>query len=243
MSASQVAVNLDPWFRVVYPQDFALPGALLLALDTAGIAHQAGSFPHLSDDADIGVAYVVEAERLSALGSHKKITHALGLIESEEGAVTIVIADAGDASMMWLAESDHVAGWLVRPLDPAAVVATVTAARRMLKDRRETGRMREMAESMTEETDRLLSIGVALSAERDISKLHELIVRNARELTRADGGSLFLLEKAEGEPDKLRFAVAQTGPDDAGTHLGAVLPLTRGSVAGYVALTGQDQAS
>jgi HD-GYP domain-containing protein (c-di-GMP phosphodiesterase class II) len=239
LSASQVAVNLDPWFRVVYPQDFALPGTLLLALDTAGIAHQAGSFPHVSDDTDIGVAYVVEAERLSALGSRKKITHALGLIERDEGAVTIVIADAGDASMMWLAESDHVAGWLVRPLDPAAVVATVTAARRMLKDRREAGRMREMAESMTEETDRLLSIGVALSAERDISKLHELIVRNARELTRADGGSLFLLEKAEGEPDKLRFAVAQTGPDDAGTHLGAVLPLTRGSVAGYVALTGE----
>ena len=90
-----------------------------------------------------------------------------------------------------------------------------------------------------QETDRLLSIGVALSAERDISKLHELIVRNARELTRADSGSLFLLEKGDDGADKLRFAVAQTGPDDAGTHLGAVLPLTRGSISGYVALSGE----
>jgi HD-GYP domain-containing protein (c-di-GMP phosphodiesterase class II) len=240
LSVTQVAADLDPWFRVVYPQDFNLPGALSLALDTAGIAHKAGVFPHLSDSSeDVGVAYLVEAERLAALGSRKKIAHALLLIEREEGAATIVVAEPGDASMMWLAESEHVAGWLVRPLDPVAVVATVTATRRMLKDRREAGRLRAMADSMTEETDRLLSIGVALSAERDISKLHELIVRNARELTRADGGSLFLLEKADGEPDKLRFAVAQTGPDDAGTHLGAVLPLTRGSVAGYVALTGE----
>jgi len=38
---------------------------------------------------------------------------------------------------MWLAENEHVSGWLVRPLDPVAVVATAMAARRMLKGRRE----------------------------------------------------------------------------------------------------------
>jgi HD-GYP domain-containing protein (c-di-GMP phosphodiesterase class II) len=235
-----VAVNVDPWFRVVYPADFALSGSISRALDAAGIAHQAGAFPHVSSGADLGVAYLVEAERLAALGSHKKIAHALELIERDEGAVTIVVAEPGNTAMMWLAESDHIAGWLVRPLDPVAAVATVTAARRMLKDRRETDRMRETAGAMTEETDRLLSIGIALSAERDISKLHELIVRNARELTRADAGSLFLLETGEnGVGNALRFAVAQTGPDDAGTHLGAILPLTRGSISGYVALSGE----
>lgn len=239
MSISQVTVGLDSWFRVVYPQDFALSGSLSDALDAAGIAHQAGTFPYAADGSDVSVAYLVEAERLATLGSRKKITHALQLIEHEGCAATIVVADAGELSMMWLAESEHVAGWLVRPLDPVAVVATMTAARRMLKDRREADRMSEMVGTMTDETDRLLSIGVALSAERDISKLHEMIVRNARELTRADGGSLFLVEKGEDGTSKLRFAVAQTGPDDAGTHLGAVLPLTRGSVAGYVALSGE----
>jgi HD-GYP domain-containing protein (c-di-GMP phosphodiesterase class II) len=235
-----VAVNLDSWFRVVYPQDFSLPGSLARALDAAGIAHHAGTFPHAGDGSDVGVAYLVEAERLGALGSRKKIAHALGLIEHEEHAATIVVAEPGDATMMWLAESEHIAGWLVRPLDPAAVVATVTSARRLLHERREAERMRERAESMTEETDRLLSIGVALSSERDISKLHEMIVRNARELTRADAGSLFLIEVGEnGAPNALRFAVAQTGPDDDGTHLGAILPLTRGSISGYVALSGE----
>jgi HD-GYP domain-containing protein (c-di-GMP phosphodiesterase class II) len=224
---------------VIYPQDFILPGSLSSALDAAGIAHHAGAFPHVSDGTDLGIAYLIETDRLAALGSRKKIAHALQLIEREEGAATIVVADPGESAMMWLAETEHIAGWLVRPLDPVAVIATVTAARRLLGERREADRLREMAGTMAQETDRLLSIGVALSAERDISKLHELIVRNARELTRADGGSLFLLETNEAGDNSLRFAVAQTGPDDAGTHLGAVLPLTRGSVAGYVALSGE----
>ncbi len=238
MSVAQVKVTLDSWFRVVYPQDFSLPGSLAHALDAAGIEHAAGSFPYIADNEDVSVAYIVEAERLAALGSHKKITHALELIETNENAATIVVAHPGDTSLMWLAECEFVAGWLVRPLDAAAVVSTVTGARRLLAARRTGRQLNEMAADMTRETDRLLSIGVALSAERNISKLHELIVREARQLTRADSGSLFLLEQKEGADTALRFAVAQSGPDDAGTHLGAILPLTRGSLSGYVALSG-----
>ena len=164
----------------------------------AGIAHQPGSFPYVATGDDAGVAYLVEAERLAALGSRKKISQALALIETAEHAATIIIAEPGDSSLLWLAESEHIAGWIVRPIDPTAVVATVTAARRLLTVRRAGRELNEMAADMTRETDRLLSIGVALSAERNISKLHELIVRNARELTRADSGSLFLLETNEG---------------------------------------------
>jgi HD-GYP domain-containing protein (c-di-GMP phosphodiesterase class II) len=239
LSVTQVTVNLDSGFRVVYPQDFTLPGALSHALDAAGIDHQPGSFPYVAGGDDLGVAYLVEAERLAALGSRKKIAHALELIETSRNAATIVVAEPGDTSLMWLAENEHVAGWLVRPLDLAAVIATVTAARRLLAARRTGRELNAMAAGMSRETDRLLSIGVALSAERNISKLHELIVRNARELTRADSGSLFLLEVNEGADTALRFAVAQTGPTDAGTHLGAVLPLTRNSISGYVALAGE----
>ena len=87
------------------------------------------AFPYAAGGDDVSVAYLVEAERLAALGPRKKIAHALELIEREEHAATIVVAEPGDVSMMWLAESEHVAGWLVRPLDAAAVVATIMAAR------------------------------------------------------------------------------------------------------------------
>ncbi len=62
----------------------------------------------------------------------------------------------------------------------------------------------------------LHEIGVSLSAEKNINRLLELIVTNSMKLTRADGGSLYLLESIEDAPEdpnnylsnkQLRFAV------------------------------------
>lgn len=87
------------------------------------------------------------------------------------------------------------------------------------------------------EANELLAIARALSSERDLPTLQRLIVRKARELTAADAGSLYVIEEHDGERH-LRFAVAQTGPDDLGVLLNALLPLATTSIAGYVALTG-----
>jgi hypothetical protein len=87
-------------------------------------------------------------------------------------------------------------------------------------------------------SETLLEIGRALGAERDMVALQQLILRRARELTKADAGSLMLLEDHDGEK-KLRFAVAQTGPQDKGTHIGATLPLAASSISGAVALHGE----
>jgi HD-GYP domain-containing protein (c-di-GMP phosphodiesterase class II) len=232
------AVNLDPSFVVVYPHDFVVPESLVTALGALGIPHRSGSFPATIDDDGVAVAYLVEAERLATLGNRELVEHALTLIEADAHATTIVVADPGSTDTHWLAGNPHVAGWLVRPLDPAAVIATLRAARALLEQRADARRLRDLAGSLVTETERLLQIGVALSAQRDVSLLHEMIVRSARELTRADAGSLYLLEKDDNGETKLRFAVAQSGPDDVGTHLGAVMPLSRASLAGYVALTG-----
>ncbi len=53
---------------------------------------------------------------------------------------------------------------------------------------------------------RLNEIGVALSAEPDPERLLERILESARELTRADGGTLYLRTS----DDRLRFAIMQT---------------------------------
>ena len=60
-------------------------------------------------------------------------------------------------------------------------------------------------EDLQEQIRKLNAIGIALSSERDLNKLLELIVSEARNFTQADGGSLYILEE-----DKLHFAVAQT---------------------------------
>jgi HD-GYP domain-containing protein (c-di-GMP phosphodiesterase class II) len=82
----------------------------------------------------------------------------------------------------------------------------------------------------------LNAIGIRLSAERDPEALLETILSTAREITRSDAGSLYLVEDIGGER-RLRFALAQNDTVAVGFR-SATLPLTSDSVAGHVALTG-----
>ncbi|HEY9181431.1 MAG TPA: GAF domain-containing protein, partial [Candidatus Baltobacteraceae bacterium] len=114
-----------------------------------------------------------------------------------------------------------------RPLDALELLTAVQGGARLASLQRDA-----------EASETLLEVGRALGAERNLLALQQLILRRARELTNADAGSLLLVEEHEGET-KLRFAVAQTGPQDKGTHIGATLPLSSSSISGSVALNGE----
>jgi HD-GYP domain-containing protein (c-di-GMP phosphodiesterase class II) len=83
-------------------------------------------------------------------------------------------------------------------------------------------------------------IGLALSSERNLDALLELILTEARRFTRAEAGTLYL---REGE--QLRFTVAQNDrlarQDEAGGSVlrNLTLPFDEKSIAGYAAVTGQ----
>ena len=57
----------------------------------------------------------------------------------------------------------------------------------------------------------LSQIGLALSAERDIARLLSMILTAARELTGADGGTLYIVEGDADGDKKLFFRAAQNG--------------------------------
>ena len=87
---------------------------------------------------------------------------------------------------------------------------------------------------------RLNEIGVALSAERDLTVLLERILYEARRFTHADAGTLFLVED-----DHLNFEIAQNDTlhsfmvgRSGGNHVPPV-PINKGSVSGYAAVTGE----
>jgi diguanylate cyclase (GGDEF)-like protein len=94
----------------------------------------------------------------------------------------------------------------------------------------------------TERLKQLIGIGIALTSERELSRLLERIVGEARHFANAETGALFLRDG-----DTLRFAVAQNdqrlervSESDMRQHFAAEpLSLTQPSVAGYVALTGR----
>ncbi len=97
------------------------------------------------------------------------------------------------------------------------------------------------ATKATRELEELNRVGVALSETRDVDLLLDLILKKAREITAADAGSLYLVEKSgvstEGglRVPQLRFKLTQNDsvqfPFSEHT-----LPLTEDSMAGYCAV-------
>ncbi len=83
----------------------------------------------------------------------------------------------------------------------------------------------------------LSEIGLALSAERDIQRLLGLILSAARELTGADGGTLYIVEADRSGQKSLFFRAAQNDSITIESNLSfAVSP---SSLAGYAALSGE----
>jgi HD-GYP domain-containing protein (c-di-GMP phosphodiesterase class II) len=83
----------------------------------------------------------------------------------------------------------------------------------------------------------LVRVGIALTAERDLERLLQLILTTARELVGADAGSLYLIEDRDGDR-VLRFVLAQNDSVPA-TMVTTTMPLDTASLAGYVATTGE----
>ena len=80
----------------------------------------------------------------------------------------------------------------------------------------ESGKIIERKTSDEDKINKLLKIGTALSAENNLNNLLEMIVEEAKSLTNADGGTLYLVENNE-----LHFTVVQTDSLDikmGGTH-------------------------
>lgn len=97
-----------------------------------------------------------------------------------------------------------------------------------------------LTKDLKDQIQRLNDIGIALSSETKLDRLLDLIVRELRGFTLADAGSLYIRDG-----DNLLFEVAQNDTlqarqgADAESFRPFPLPLTKKSIAGYVALTGE----
>jgi HD-GYP domain-containing protein (c-di-GMP phosphodiesterase class II) len=103
--------------------------------------------------------------------------------------------------------------------------------------RTEATRARGEAASRTKELGELTRIGMALSTERDLHTLLEMILSQARALTDADAGSLYLVETADDGTKRLRFKLAQNHSRPEIPFVDFTIPISKASIAGYVAST------
>jgi signal transduction histidine kinase/ActR/RegA family two-component response regulator len=110
----------------------------------------------------------------------------------------------------------------------AAVLRQACAHARVMSD----------AIEMRTQLEELNTIGIRLSAERNLDALLELILTKGREITRSDAGSLYVVEPTPEGGKRLRFKLAQN--DSVRVEFReSTLPISADSVAGYAALAGE----
>jgi HD-GYP domain-containing protein (c-di-GMP phosphodiesterase class II) len=147
--------------------------------------------------------------------------------------------------------ADALCGFFAEDAAPAlartALQGAVRHAAALLAARREAAAAAARAGEIAE----LSRIGVALSTERDLPTLLALILEQARRLSSADAGSLYLVERdasaavaagaagAAGAAAVLRFKLSQnfTLPDLPFSEF--TVPLNASSIAGAAAVTGE----
>ncbi len=146
-------------------------------------------------------------------------------------AALVVIGDPALAPADGLAT--RAIGWIPPDAAPALIAAVVRGAMRHAQ-------AIAAAQRRHIELTELTNISAALSTERDIQRLLAQILEQARRLSRADAGSLYLVERgADRAPVALRFALAQNHTLPDLPFRASTVPLNASSLAGYVATSGE----
>jgi HD-GYP domain-containing protein (c-di-GMP phosphodiesterase class II) len=128
------------------------------------------------------------------------------------------------------------------PVDasPSALRELLRVAMENIALRRQVTQLEDQARRQHRQFEELNRIGIALSAERDIAKLQEFILTTMRQLTNADGASLWLMTQENGDP-KLFLASSQNHSIDKSTYSAFKVPVDDKSVVGYTVSVGKSQ--
>ena len=172
--------------------------------------------------------YLVAAETLKSLEQLNHLLHS---------AAVVVLHPAGseppqgwDADAVWVPLDAP-----LRVLASALRTARENVALRLQVEALERGD-KQARERMTE----MNRIGIALSSERDMDALQDLILHSCRQITNADAATLYLVEESEDGHRMLRFAWSQTHSVDVPFST-FKMPLIEKSIAGFTVLSGRSQ--
>ena len=131
---------------------------------------------------------------------------------------------------------------MMRPVTATRLRLRLDRALDGLNSRRVIRQLDAALARKSQDLHELNNIGVALSAQRDINKLLELILAKCRAITASDAGTLYLVVRGKDQAaqtgDQLEFVLAQNESVPVSFEKRTV-PLDESSIAGYAALSGQ----
>ena len=129
---------------------------------------------------------------------------------------------------------------IVAPISMARLLTLLRARSEAIAMRMQTATLELELERSRHENEMLISIGRALSQERDMQSLLAIILRRACEVTNADAGSVYIVEGQDEDISKrtLRFAVSQNESRNV-QSAGFTMPISESSIVGTCVLDGK----
>ena len=209
------------------------PDAVAPALETSQVeARPVRQAKDLAVADDRPTVFLLDAESRSAF----PVDVMRGFVDA--GGAIVALGRNGETDVPDGMPTEFLSGFLTQPTSPRGLLVAIRAGFREAAARAETARARGEAAQRAREIGELTRIGVALGTERDIKTLLDLILTQARRITQSDAGSLYLVEMNEHGDKRLRFRLAQTFSKPEAPFVEHTIPVDRGSLAGYCAVTG-----
>jgi HD-GYP domain-containing protein (c-di-GMP phosphodiesterase class II) len=178
--------------------------------------------------------YVLDAEGLSGLAATGLETEQLTDPAHVEHPALVLLKPGQQAP-------EHLAAIEISPdASPIAVRELVHVAIENVALKQQLSQLEAEAHRRHRQFRELNRIGIALSAEKDIERLQSFILTTMRQLTHADGASLWLKMDEDGTP-KLFLASSQNHSIDKDTYSAFTVPVDDRSVVGYTVTMGTSQ--
>lgn len=154
----------------------------------------------------------------------------------------ILVGDdaAFEAARLDTAPSDVDLTTIVSPVSMVRLLTQLRARADAIALRMQAATLELELERSRHENEMLISIGRALSQERDMQSLLAIILRRACEVTNADAGSVYIVEGQDEDISKrkLRFAVSQNESRNV-QSAGFTMPISESSIVGTCVLDGK----
>lgn len=159
-------------------------------------------------------------------------------LQEDWGAEGVIVCSYPEGDDPPAIADDLLWGFLREPYHGPAFLKFVNNAFLFILGQMENERSRAEIKDYAIKLQELNRIGIALSSEREPERLLDLILTKSREITNADAGSLFLVEKTPDQEHVLRFKLTQNDSYPF-SFTEITLPIRATSLVGYVALTGR----
>lgn len=156
-------------------------------------------------------------------------------------AALVAIGDPGEAEPPLDFPIDLLIGYLPGDAATGTVLAMLRGAfhyaAAVVAERRAVAEGNDRRRELSD----LTRVGGALSTQRDLLSLLDMILTHARRITASDAGSVYLVERPDGGevPTSLRFKLAQNFTLPALPLTESTVPIDHTSLAGYTAATGE----